>query len=101
MGVGTLYLPPPASLPQDSSGAKTVLDPRVDRWGRGAGKIRASYPQPLPLARPEEIVPRVGGRGGVIIPNTKPALAPTHPYPGHPQRPIKSVVRMGVSSASP
>ena len=55
--------------------------------GEGAGKIghrRASFYPPFPWCRPEEKGAEGRGvEGGVIIPNTKPALAPTSPHPWH------------------
>ena len=36
--LGPVPAPPPASLPQEFSRARSVLDPGVERWGRGRGR---------------------------------------------------------------
>ena len=93
--VGWAWVPVPAPPPPILY-PKIPIAPRAywtlgwrARGGRGYRRVSLN---PLPLARPEKIVPSEG----ITIPNTKPALAPTHPHPGHGQRPKKSVVRMGV-----
>ena len=58
---------------------------------RFSKKIRAGA---MPLSKKKGAGGR-GGEGGVVIPTTKPALAPTRPHPGHGQRPKKSVAGMG------
>ena len=91
MGVGTLYLPPPPPLdPGQPCRARSVHGAWVERWGRGRGRSghrRAPFYPPSPGAAPKK--KGAGGRGvegGVIIPNTKPALAPTRPHPCHGQK---------------